>query len=204
MKSEIKCAYRVNFIKLHNIGSLLGFSSNRMLDPQQWHKSINHQHKYHSHWMQRDHGHTTTISSTIHEFSLSVSPGYKISKRSTQIHLLSDHRTEHYGSDDSRCESRCTESTAIKRYDNVKCLFWTNRGHNFCREGRQRSKIFEHPVERNSLHRTKIFTIIGLCCMKYLRWCLEYWRRTNLWRSRRHVRVSHVQSVYQHGLYFWT
>ena len=25
MKSEIKCAYRVNFTKSHNIGSLLGF-----------------------------------------------------------------------------------------------------------------------------------------------------------------------------------
>ena len=40
MKSEIKCSYRVNFIKLHNIG-LLGFSLNRVLEPQQWYESIN-------------------------------------------------------------------------------------------------------------------------------------------------------------------
>jgi len=39
IKNEIKCAYRVNFIKPHNIGLLLRFSSNRVLEPQKWHES---------------------------------------------------------------------------------------------------------------------------------------------------------------------
>ena len=38
MRSEIKCAYRINFTKPNNIGSLLGFS-NRIVQPRKWYES---------------------------------------------------------------------------------------------------------------------------------------------------------------------
>lgn len=37
MKSEIKCAYRINFSKSNNIGSMLDFS-NRILQPRSWYE----------------------------------------------------------------------------------------------------------------------------------------------------------------------
>ncbi|KYN18783.1 hypothetical protein ALC57_08897, partial [Trachymyrmex cornetzi] len=39
MKSEIKCAYRVNFTKPNNIGSLLGYSQSHVIQPKKWYAS---------------------------------------------------------------------------------------------------------------------------------------------------------------------
>lgn len=39
MRSEIKCVYRVNFTKPNYIGSLLGFSASRILQPNKWYAS---------------------------------------------------------------------------------------------------------------------------------------------------------------------
>ena len=93
MRTEMKCAYWINFDKPNTIGSTLGFTP-RLFKPDKWYESTSQINVTNVNIVRVECSITTGAYAngksvhTIHEFSPNVPPGYKISETPTQIIYL--------------------------------------------------------------------------------------------------------------------
>ncbi|KYN00517.1 hypothetical protein ALC62_08714 [Cyphomyrmex costatus] len=94
MRSEIKCEYLVDFPKTNSIGSLLGFSTSRVLRPNKWHASDELVKIMNVNIIRVECNITSGAynndrpAHTIHEFAVNVPPGYKLSVTPTHVTYL--------------------------------------------------------------------------------------------------------------------
>lgn len=94
MRCELWSAYRVNFAKPNTVGSLLGFSSDRVLKPRRWYESDKPVNIMFINVIRVECNITAGAYSNdkpahiIHEFAPNVAPGYKLTEKPTQIIYL--------------------------------------------------------------------------------------------------------------------
>ena len=92
MRSEIKCAYRINFTKPNNIGLLLGYSKSRVIQRNKWYASDKPVNIMNIIIICIECNITSGAYNndkpvyTIHEFTVNVPPGYKLSD--IPIHVI--------------------------------------------------------------------------------------------------------------------